>query len=195
MKLPTALSLAAMTAMTVLASMGAGPASATTLEVGTVTQGKSVSLTMSLAASSSLVYKDKNGITMETCTGSELKGATEGIFTGRDVGGKVSSLSFSGCSHTTHVLKPGSLAFTWTSGTNAAVSSSGAEWTLRSTAFGASAVCATGSGTVIGTLTGVSSGHATMHINATALNCGIMGISSWMGTYRVTSPTSLGVES
>jgi hypothetical protein len=69
------------------------------------------------------------------------------------------------------------------------VKSSGAEVTVVSTFFGASATCKTGAGTTIGTLTGVSAGDATMDINAT-INCGILGNSAWTGTYTVTSATS-----
>ena len=189
------LGLAVVAAMATLACAGAGAASATTLEVGGATQNKPVSIGATLKAGTSSIIKDKNGTTFETCTSSELKTATEGSFTGLSVGGMVSSFSFAGCNHTKHVLKPGSLSITWSAGTNGTVSSSGAEWTTMSTVFGASFVCKTGTGTTIGTLTGSSSGNATLHINATTLDCGAFGTSSWTGTYTVTSPLGLGVVS
>ena len=195
MKYIKMLGLAAIAAMALMAFVGAGTASATTLEVEGVKQNKSVTIEASLASGTSAILKDKNGTTNDTCTGSTVKGATEGSFSAASIGGKVSSLTFTGCSHTTHVLAPGSLSVTWTSGANGTVSSSGAKVTVVSTVFGASATCETGAGTVIGTLTGVASGNATMHINATTLNCGILGTSSWTGTYSVTSPKGLAVTS
>jgi hypothetical protein len=175
--------------------METGPASATTLEVETATQNQSATFSASLSEGTSLILKDKNGVTNDTCTGSEFWGATEGSFSGPTVSGKLASLSITGCSDTSHVLSPGWLSFGWTSGTNASVTSSGEEWTSKSTVFGISAICKTGSGTNIGTLTGVKTGHAIIHISATTLNCGVLGTSAMSGTYTVTSPIGLGVES
>jgi hypothetical protein len=60
------------------------------------------------------------------------------------------------------------------------------------TGFG-QANCKFGAGTDIGTLTGASSGHATLDIKA-VINCGFFLPSTvWEGTYVVTSPTGLGV--
>lgn len=172
----------------------AGTASATVLSIGGVAQNKSITIEATLKSGTSAILKDKNGTTNDTCTGSTVKGATEGSFEGVTVGGKVSSLTFTGCSHTTTVIAPGSLSIAWTSGTNGTVSSSGAEVTVKSTVFGVSAICKTGTGTTIGTLTGVKEGSATMDISATTLDCGALGTSSWTGTYTVTSPSGLGVE-
>ena len=93
------------------------------------------------------------------------------------------------------MLNTGSLKIEWTSGTNGKVSSSGAEVTVFATALNASAVCKTGTGTEIGTFTGVKTGNATMDISTSKLNCGILGTATWTGTYTVTSPTGLGVVS
>jgi len=196
MKYLKMLGLTAIAAMALMAVV-AGSASATTLEIGGVTQNKAVTIEASLASGTSAILRDKNGTTNDTCTGSSVKGTTS-VFTGATVSGPIAKkedLSFSGCSHTTDVLAGGSLTVAWTSGTNGTVSSSGAEVTVKSTVFGVSAICKTGAGTTIGTLTGVSSGNATMHINATTLDCGALGTSSWTGTYAVTSPQGLGVES
>jgi hypothetical protein len=187
------LGLMALTAMAVMA-FGAASASATTLEIGGVAQNKSVTIESTLASGTSAILKDEFGTTTDTCTSSTVKGSTVSPFTGTTVGGTVSSLTFGNCTHTTTVLANGSLSVAWTSGTNGSVKSSGAEVTVNSTFFGASAVCKTGSGTTIGTLTGVKSGKATMDINAT-IACGILGNSSWTGTYSVTSPEGLGVVS
>ena len=192
MKYLKMLSLAAIAAAALMAF--AGPASATTLSVGGVTKNSSVSIEASLKSGTSAILKDKNGTTNDTCTGSSVSGSTS-TFTGTP-SGAVSALTFTGCSHTTTVITKGNLSVTWTSGTNGTVSSSGAEVTVKSTVFGVSAICKTGAGTAIGTLTGVSSGSATMDINATTLDCGALGTSSWTGTYVTTGANAaLGVES
>jgi hypothetical protein len=187
------LALAATAATTLAAFICAGTASATTLEVGGVKQNLAVSLEATLASGTSVLWKAGSGTTADTCTGSTIKAKTEGTFTGASVGGKVSSLSFTGCSHTTDVINNGSLSIAWTSGTNGTITSSGTEVTIKNTVFGISLVCKTGAGITIGTITGVASGHATIHINTTTLQC--FDDVSWTGTYTVTSPTGLGVVS
>ena len=194
MKYLKMLGLAAVAAMALMAFVGASTASATTLTVTGVKQTGAVAIEASLKSGTSLILKDKNGTTTDTCTGSTIEGTTS-TFTAANVTARVNTLDFSGCSHTTHVLASGGLWVAHTSGSNGTVSSSGAKVTVVSTVFGATATCETGAGTTIGTLTGVSSGNATIHINATTLNCGIMGTSSWTGVYNVTSPHGLGVTS
>jgi hypothetical protein len=190
MKYLKMLGLAAVAAMALMA-IGASTASAvTTLEIGGVTQNKSVSITATLASGTSALLKDSAGSTTDTCTSSEVKGSTTAF---DPPSGPISTLTFANCTHTTKVIAPGSLSVAWTSGTNGTVTSSNAEVTVQSTAFGVSAICKTGGGTAIGTLTGVSSGKATMDING-KISCGILGTATWTGTYTVTSPEGLGVE-
>jgi hypothetical protein len=188
------LAAAAVTALLAFASS----ASATTLEIEGVTQNKETSIVASLAPGTTATLVDEGGTTTDTCNTSEVKGETESPFTAegtKPIGGPVTSLTFGGCSHTTDVLKPGKLFVSWIEGTtNGTVVSKEAEVLVRSTVFGINATCKTGTGTTIGTLTGVKTGHATMDIDATnVLDCGILGKSSWIGTYTVTSPTGLGV--
>jgi hypothetical protein len=185
MKLFSRIGLASAVAMVTMAYLGAGLASATTLEVKGVAQNKSVSATASLKSSTSLILKDEFGTTTDTCTASQIKGATEGTFTGASVGGKLSFMTFEKCSHTTTVIAKGSMSIVWTSGTNGSATSSGAEVTVQSTFFGASAVCKTGAGTQVGTITGTKEGSATLHVNA-KINCGILGSTSLTGTYTGT---------
>jgi hypothetical protein len=200
MKYLKMLGLAAVAAMALMAFVGAGTASATTLEVGGVKQTGAVAIEASLKAGTSAILKDTNNATVDTCTGSTAKGSTVTPFTGATVTGPlnaVGGLTFTGCSHTTHVIKPGTLHIAWTSGTNGTVSSSGAEVTIVSTVFGASCTAKTGIGTTIGTLTGATtagnpSAHAIMDING-VIPMGICGDAVWTGTYTVTSPTDLGV--
>jgi hypothetical protein len=192
MKYLKMLGLAAVAAMALMAVVGAGTASATTLATKGVAVNASETIEATLATGTSAILKDKNGTTNDTCTTSTVEGATVSPYTGATVGGPLNTLDFGGCSHTTDVIKPGVLSIAWTSGLNGTVTSKEAEVTVKSTVFGISAVCKTGSGVDVGTLTGVSSGNATMHINATTLDCGALGTSSWTGTYTITTP-GLGV--
>jgi hypothetical protein len=189
------LGLALLLALAVTALFSVGTATATTLEVGGVAKNSSVEVIMSLKSGTSTLFKDESGTTTDTCTTSEGAGASGSPFTATAIWIWWNSWTFKNCTHTTTVLKRGHIHFIWISGTtNASVSLSETEWTLQSTFFGASAVCKTGSGTKVGTLTGVSSGNATLDINAT-INCGILGNSSWTGTYTVTSPAGFGAVS
>ena len=197
MKYLKMLGLAAVAAMAFMAF--AASASATTLSVDGVTQNASVSLTSSLKSGTSAILKDEAGTTTDTCTTSSVSGSTASPFSSTWVGGPVSTLTFSNCTHTTTVIAKGKLYVDWTSKTDGTVKSEGAEITVVSTFFGASAVCKTGAGTNIGTLTGTSSGSATIDING-IINCGILGNSTWTGTYTVTSVngsagTAVGAES
>jgi hypothetical protein len=194
MKYLKMLGLAAVAAMAVMAFVGAGTASATTLEIGGVPQNKAVTISASLEAGSSAILKDEFGTTTDTCTESSVHGTTTSPFTAEEIDGTLTTLTFGKCSHTTTVINKGILYVKWDGGTNGTVTSSGAEVTVQSTFFGASAICKTGGGTDIGTLTGVGklTEHATMDINAT-ISCGILGNSKWTGSYKVTTPTGLGV--
>jgi uncharacterized protein YpuA (DUF1002 family) len=191
--------ITALAAMALMAVVGAGTASAVTLYIGGVAQNKAVTIESSLASGSTAVLKDEGGTTTDTCNISAVKGSTQNNIEGSTkfteglvVGGAVTTLSFSGCSHTTKVIKNGSLHID----EKGNVISIGAEVTVVSTAFGISAICKTGTGTKIGTFSGTNdtTKHATITIDATnSLNCGILGNSSWTGTYTVTSPTGLNV--
>ena len=180
-------------AATVLPALGAGTASATTLEIGGVAQNKSVSYVASLEAGFRLRITDSAGTTTDECSSLELKGKTT-TFTSTP-SGPVETLTFGSCTHTTTVLANGSLSVTNIAGTtNGTVTSSGAEVTVVSTAFGVSAVCKTGAGTVIGKITGLFSGHPTLDLTG-KIGCGILGTAHWEAFLGFTSPTGLGVTS
>ena len=181
--------------MAFMAFVGAGTASATTLATSGVAENAAISINATLASGTSAILKDNLGIQTDTCTTSTVQGKTISPFTGTSVSGNILSLTFGSCTDTTTVLSAGALKIEWTSGTNGKVSSSGAEVTVFATALNASAVCKTGTGTEIGTFTGVKTGKATMDISTSKLNCGILGTATWTGTYTVTGPENLGVES
>ncbi|HEX6781143.1 MAG TPA: hypothetical protein VF125_03835 [Solirubrobacterales bacterium] len=198
MKYLKMLGLAAVAAMALMAFVGAGTASATTLYVKGVAQTGSVTLSSSIASGGSAILKDTNNATVDTCKESTVTGSTKSPFSGATVTGDIETgnLTFGGCSHKTTVLKPGTLHVAYTSGDNGTVSSSGAEVTVESTIFGASCIAKTGTGTTIGTLNGKTGAteHATMTING-VIPMGLCGDANWTGSYTVTSPTGLSVGS
>ena len=179
-------------AATLVTLVGAGNASATTVEVGGSPKSDKLEITASLESGTSIVLARTDGSLASTCTASHLSGSIEAPYTGTVVTGPISSLSFSSCTRPVTVHKAGKLYFEHISGTtNGTVFSEEAEITF-STAFG-TVNCKTNAGTDIGTLTGVKEGNATLHINA-VLNCGfLLSSASWKGAYTVTSPSGLGV--
>jgi hypothetical protein len=210
MKYLKMLGLAALSAMALMA-VTAGTASATTLEIGGATQNKPVTITASLKAGTSVLLKNTSGSSENTCTQSHLHGTTtwsttggvttHNSYTGEQLTGALSFLQFGtdatgkGCTTNVTVHKAGKLHIKHIAGTtNGTLTSSEAEVTSFSAAFGTYINCKTGTGTHLGTLTGVKEGHATMHVNA-VLNCGFFVPSAqWIGTYTVTSPTGFGVS-
>ncbi|HET8815139.1 MAG TPA: hypothetical protein VFM51_09315 [Solirubrobacterales bacterium] len=182
--------LAAMMTLAVTALMGADSASATTttLEVGGFKKNESVEIEASLKTGTDTTFQLTTGAHFDTCTGSEIKVATESPYSGitGPVGGEVSTLTISNCVRKAEVFSPGTLTIERIPGTtDGTVVSSGAEWKVSGT------ICKTGEGTDLGILTGVASGHATLHVNV-VVNCGFSVVMK--GTYTITSPTGLGVD-
>jgi hypothetical protein len=176
--------------LAITAFAGAGSASATTLEVGGVPKNESVTITASLYQGGSVLLQDTAGVSQNTCTGSTIFGGSQSFFTSIYLTGYLTSLGFSGCMRPVTVHNQGALKIYWTWGTDGTVSSEEAEITTGSPL--GTLTCTTGSATHLGTLTGVSSGHATMHVNAN-IDCGISA--KLVTTYKITSPTGLGVSS
>ncbi|HEX6205297.1 MAG TPA: hypothetical protein VFZ29_05765 [Solirubrobacterales bacterium] len=177
-----------------LAAFTAGNAAATVLEVEGQNWLESVEINASLETGTSATLARTDGSLANTCTSSTVAGATSSPFTGEQVTGALSSLTFASCSETVTVDAKGQLFVKHIAGTtNGTVFSENAEVTVK-TPFGNEVNCKTGTGTDIGTLTGVKSGNATMDINA-VLNCGfLLPSATWKGAYTVTSPTGLGVK-
>jgi hypothetical protein len=194
------LGLVAMGAFVLIALLGAANAAGTELYKNTSpandTLGTGTEVAATLKPGTSLLLKDSGGFTTTTCTGSEVKGKIESA--GGEAShpsGKLSTLSFSSCSHTTKVIAAGELEVQSIAGsTNGTVYSKWAEITVFSTAFALSAVCKTGTGTALGTLTGPGAGEqAVIDVNA-KVSCGVLGTATLTGTYLVTNPTGLVVE-
>jgi len=173
-----------------LMAIWASAASATTLEVGGVPKNETVEVNLSLASGSSLTLKATSGVLQNTCTTSTAAGKVVS-FPAAVLTAKLSTLSFGSCTRTVTVHEPGALEVTWIPGTtNGTVFSEEAQVTSGSPA--GTLNCTTGATTHIGTITGVGSGNAMLHINA-LINCGIVSSAKWEGTYSVTSPGGFGV--
>lgn len=183
----------AFAAAAILLIVGAGSASATTMEVGGVTQNKSVDINLRLAIGTSTVLSLTNGSLANTCTVSRMRGATQSPFSGTTVATWANTLSFESCTRPVTVHSAGALRVQYISGTtNGTVSSSGAEVTVGSPI--GTLTCNTGLGADLGTLTGSSGGWAYLDVNA-VLNCGFLAPSaSWIGTYETTWAEGLGVS-
>lgn len=181
----------AVLAITALMTFAATSASATTLEWTGITLNGSMGIRKSLAGVS-LVWSRTEGSLANECTVSNTEGNTT-VFTGTKVTGTLSTWTFESCTRPVTVHKAGEFYIEHESGTtNGTVFSENTEVTVG-TPFG-TVNCKSGAGTDIGTLTGVASGHATLHING-LFNCGFLAPSvRFVTTYRITSPTGLGVS-
>jgi hypothetical protein len=183
------------TTMALIVIAGASSASATTLEVAGVTQNRSVTIAASLAPGTSTIFKTTTGESVVTCMSSQVGGSTASPFTGASVTSALSILSFTVCTHPVTVHQRGTLHVEHVAGTtNGTVTWSGGEITVWSTLIGGYVTCRFGTRTHIGTLTGVASGHGTLHVNAVVACPFFYPSMQWQGTYSVTSPTGLGVS-
>ncbi|HEU4706879.1 MAG TPA: hypothetical protein VFS64_06820 [Solirubrobacterales bacterium] len=202
------LGLAALAVMGLMAFLGAGTASATELQINTTPSANSTcgsaphdegcTIEATLEAGTSATLSDTFRISVDTCTASTVEGRIEDASAAGNPTGRISTLTFGGCSDTTTVVRNGSLEIEHIAGTtNGTVTSKEAEVEVFSTALGATCRAVTGTGTSLGTLTGAGHGltNATMDINATITmeGCGISS-GKWVGRYEVTSPTGLTVE-
>lgn len=167
-------------------------ASATTLEINGVKQTGAVTVKGSFKAGTSGLMTTTGGAFINTCTEGTAEGTTS-TFTGTVVSGPVSSLTFEKCTSEPIVVdSAGTLSLEWIKETTGTLFSSGAKVTVPSP-FGR--LTCTTNNTDLGTLSGVSSGTATLTLNG-VLNCGLLAPSAkWTGTFAITSPLGLGVTS
>jgi hypothetical protein len=149
---------------------------------------------------SHVVLSGSNGIKTE-CS-SSLKGSVESQGSEVTAEGKLSSLSFSGCTNgsAVHVKSAGTLIAHATSADDGTLTSTGAEVEVTAnTIFGTISCIYTTSATDFGTFTGsaTTSGNATIDVSATVPRtggnflCGSTG--TWTGSYKVSAPSTLGM--
>jgi hypothetical protein len=205
MKYLKMLGLAAVAAAGLMAFVGAGSASATTLTCTNPPGTKVVcpaGTTIESTATSSLLLKA--GFAEITCTASTVKGKTSNAgSTTETVKGPIETLTFTSCgSSTVDVIKNGSLEIhTDTEGVtdgNGTVTGTGSEVTVS--AFGTSCVYGTPEPKDLGTLKGSSNtgGTATFTISASLskVSGGFLcaNPAAWSGSYKVTNPDWLDVD-
>jgi hypothetical protein len=196
MKHLKSIALAAMATMALIALAAAPSASATTLEVGGVTQNRAVTIHATIGAGNTTQLSEPFRIAINRCSVSTIHAETERTFTTAGtaaIGGAIRTLTFERCTQDPVVVhRAGSLSVQWIRGTtNGTVFSTGTEVTWPLGMLG-TVTCLTNN-TDIGTLTGVRSGQATLDINGN-LPCTRIGTGVWTGTYTVTTPEGSGVE-
>jgi hypothetical protein len=204
MKYLKILGLAAVAAMALMAF--AGSASATKLYSGASPLGAGTEIKSSLASGTSATLTDTEGHTLDTCTGSTITGKTANAGSATEtVKGTIaaSALTWSGCTVATSTTEGGELEIHWrteqeeTEGIaskNGTLTGKGFKVSINTVLFG-NCVYTAGAGTDLGTLTGSTTGSATMDINAVvSKSSGICNSTAkWVGTYTVTSPSPLHV--
>jgi len=185
MKYLKILGLIATTALTITAF--AGSASATVLKNSGVNMKFGDAFSASITSSSLL--KTGGGTTIATCTGGTTGGGiSDPGGSGWSVTINLPTFTWSGCTTTVDTLSPGSLRFTYASGNNATVKSSGADVTVKF--LGVSCRFQTAL-TTIGIFTGGN--PATIDINGTIPGTGgflCPESAIWSGAYTVTTPFS-----
>jgi hypothetical protein len=198
MKYVKMLGLAAVAAAALMAFVGAGTASATTLtgEGGAIL--KSGTTIHAIFEATEKVPKATLTTSFKNieCAKSTVQGKTTNE-TGTAVTGSVSTLTFEECNCEVKVLKTGTLSITWTEKTNGTLTSSGAEVTAScSTIFGNVHCIYATSATHLGTLTGGTT--ATMDIESAGIprlttNSLCDTEANWDAHYKVDIPDTLNV--
>jgi hypothetical protein len=148
------LGLAAIAALGLMAFVGAGTASATTLSTdfaGTVKYAVGTTVHLTLKSGTSALYETTGGSEISTCTESTIHGSI-GTATGTWVLVNISGLTWGGCSQTTDTVTNGSIEIMQTTGDAGEVVGIGTNWTLG--VFGVSCTYGFGEATRLGTITG-----------------------------------------
>ena len=198
MKLVKMFGLAVIAAAALMAFVGAGTASATTLTCNGATCPAGTLITAE--AESKVVLHPPFG-SIE-CSKSHVEGKTNNAGSAAEtVNGSISTLSFSECNATVTVLTKGALEIHAISGTSdGTVTSNGTEVTVEYLGF--HCIFKT-SNTDIGRLTGsntTKTEHATFDISATIPRTGgrsgafCGSTAQWTGAYKITTPTKLNVH-
>lgn len=188
MKYVKILGLAAVAAMALMAFVGAGSASATTLSStnGNLPKGTVIHATLTKGSTAIL---ESGSTVLDTCTESTIKGTTSNE-TGPSVEGPIEVLSWGGCTHTTDTVAGGNLAITWTSGTNGTLAGKGSKVTV-STIFGSCTYGTSETGTTLGEVKGGNPATIAISTTVPLIEGGFScpSTSTWTANYTVTSAT------
>lgn len=187
--------LAALTAIALMAVAGIGTASATTLD-GPEGRMLEANAEIDFSAKGSVVLENTSGTVLATCTNSTIKVKTTN--TGNDLGEPVTSnnevWTWAECTATVDTVKRGTVSFNATSGSNGTVVSAGAEITVQ-TALAGSCTYGAGAGVTLGTLTGGSPGLLSENAALTRTGGSLLCAETIRitGSFTVTAPTTLTV--
>ncbi len=194
MKYTKMLSLVAVAAAALMAFVGVGTASATTLtdEAGNVVKS-GTTIDFSIPSGASTLLVDTENEPLDTCTQSTARGKTtnEGG-TGAAVTGNVETLDWGNCSFVTKTLHTNGLQVNGTGSGN--VSATGTfEVTINTILFG-SCIYGVTNGVSIGTLaSGTFTANAVVEIFPGS-NFFCPTTAKWTGTYTATEPKGLKVD-
>jgi hypothetical protein len=186
--------LFASAALGLMALVGTGTASATTLFTGsnlTSSYKAGTEIHLSLTMGKSLVQTDSSGNTLIICTGSTIAGKTSNE-TGTNVSISITSLTFGDCTTTFDTLANGSLEIEKIGPNEGKVVGKG--WQVTYSIFGTSCTYGPGPGTTLGTVTGGSA--PVLNMNAVALTKVAGGFlcpssAGWDASYTFTTPHAL----
>jgi hypothetical protein len=203
MKYIKMLGLAAVAAAALMAFVGAGTASATTL-TGTGCAVSHCAIGTTIASESEGTTELHPPIGSINCKKSTVSGKTTTTGAAAEtVKGNIEVLTFTECNATVTVLKKGTLEIhtenSASANNNGTLTSSGAEVTVNYVGFHC---IFTTNNTDLGTVTGSANtkGNATLDISTTIPRTGgssgaFCGTTAqWTGAYRVTSPASLNIH-
>jgi hypothetical protein len=198
------LGLAAIAALGLMAFVGAGTASATTLSTdaaGTVHYEVGQEIHATLKTGTSALLEDTSNNPIATCTGSTVKGKIEDPVvetagkkfpSGTWVTGAISALTWSGCSQTTTTTATGSLEIMKTGADEGEIVGKNSKVTLS--VFGVSCVYGTSpEGTKIGTVKGGEAPELSISASIPRVEGGFLCPSTgrWTATYIITTPHAL----
>jgi hypothetical protein len=188
------LGLAAIAALGLMALVGAGTTSATTLSTdsaGTAKYAVGTEVHVTLKSGTSALFEETGGSLIATCTETTIKG-TISTATGTWVGGKSSTLTQSGCSQTTDTLATGSVEIMKIGADEGEVVGKNSKVTLN--VFGVSCVYGTSAeGTKLGTIKGGEAPELVVDRALPRIEGGFLCPSSgvWIATFVVTTPHAL----
>lgn len=187
------LGLAAVTALSLMAFVGAGTASATTLSTdaaGTFYYSVGTEILLSLKAGTSATFDMTAGGEIATCAETTIKGAV-GTATGTWVRGNISVWIAGGCKQTSDITTLGSLEVMKTGEDKAEVVGRGSTVTIQ--LFGLTCAYGTGEGTKLGTITGGEASELLINAVIQKLEGPIFcpNTGRWTATYVVTTPHAL----
>ena len=188
------LCLGALAVMALVAFVGAGTASATEIYSSGSTYSGSIKATLKGGTAR---LTSTSGTLLDTCTGGEVAGKIEKQGAAETASGKITSLTWTGCTEPTKTLVNGELEIHHITGTtNGTVTGKNSVVEVNTTIFEIPCEYTVGSALDLGNMVGSTTSNATLNINVVvpAKNSFFCPDARWEAEYAVTNPTNLYVE-